>query len=263
MWRHIAQSVGGRNHPGDSAACQDACLVRVVGEGDASVLIVCVADGAGSSTHSAVGAHVACDSILGAAVASIKERGLHGSLERGPLEGSDALLWLDAAREVLVQQAAAHDHALRDYATTLSLGIVSAERSIFVQIGDGVIVARRDGPLGVVLWPQSGEYVNTTSFLTSADHREVVQVVTFDHGFAYIAVLTDGLERLALQFDGQTAHPPFFQPLFHALRAAEDLQALSDELREFLASDAVQSKTDDDKTLVLASRVADADGRAH
>jgi hypothetical protein len=143
------------------------------------------------------------------------------------------------------------------------VAIASATHSLFVQIGDGVIVARREGPWGVVFWPQSGEYANTTTFLTSADYREVLQICAFDHGFMDVAILTDGLSRLALRFDSLTAHPPFFQPLFHALKAAADVDVLSEELRQFLSSDPVQSKTDDDKTLVLASQVADDDGHAH
>jgi serine/threonine protein phosphatase PrpC len=258
VWRHIAQSVVGRNHSGDDASCQDTCVVRVVGEGDASVLVACVADGAGSSPHSAVGAQLACDSIMQAVVAHFDK---HGRLDN--LDAAEFVPWLDAARDVLSQQATSRDHALRDYATTLCVAITSVKRSLFVQIGDGVIVARRHGPLGVVFWPQSGEYANTTTFLTSAEFRDVVQIAVFDHGFTDVAILTDGLSRLALRFDSFTAHPPFFQPLFHALRAAADVDVLSEELRQFLSSDQVQSKTDDDKTLVLASQVADDDGHAH
>lgn len=258
MWRHIAQSVVGRNHSGDGASCQDTCVVRVLGEGDAPVLVACVADGAGSSTQGAVGAQLACDTVMLAAVAHFDEHRRLDNLDSAAVEH-----WLDAARDALSQRAAERDHALRDYATTLCVAITSAERSVFVQIGDGVIVARRHGPLGVVFWPQSGEYANTTTFLTSAEYRDVVQIAVFDHGFTDVAILTDGLSRLALRFDSLTAHPPFFQPLFHALRAAADVDVLSEELRQFLSSDQVQSKTDDDKTLVLASQVSDDDGHAH
>jgi hypothetical protein len=69
-----------------------------------------------------------------------------------------------------------------------------------------------------------------------------------------VALFTDGLERLALRFDCRTPHIPFFDPLFRALRTASDLQSLNDGLRQFLASDSVQIRSDDDKTLILASR---------
>ncbi|MEX0611687.1 MAG: hypothetical protein WD229_06175, partial [Pirellulales bacterium] len=63
-----------------------------------------------------------------------------------------------------------------------------------------------------------------------------------------------GLERLALRFDSHTAHEPFFAPLFRVLQSANDLDGLNEGLRQFLASDSVQARSDDDKTLILASR---------
>jgi hypothetical protein len=64
--------------------------------------------------------------------------------------------------------------------------------------------------------------------------------------------LTDGLQRLALDFTARTPHLPFFQPLFAALRAAPDVESLAGPFREFLDSQRINERTDDDKTLVLA-----------
>src|SRR5690606_13212537 len=132
--------------------------------------------------------------------------------------------------------------------------VVTPARSIFFQIGDGAIVARRNGVFAVVFWPQSGEHINTTNFLTSPDFLNQIQDCVVDGDFDDMALLTDGVDRLALQFDSQTAHPPFFQPLFTTLRAATDVDALAVELGQFLQSDSVQIKNDDEKTLLLAWR---------
>jgi hypothetical protein len=59
---------------------------------------------------------------------------------------------------------------------------------------------------------------------------------------------------LALRFDIQTPHGPFFDPLFRALKGAKDLASLNDGLKQFLASESMQNRSDDDKTLILASR---------
>ena len=67
--------------------------------------------------------------------------------------------------------------------------------------------------------------------------------------------MTDGLERLALRFDTQTPHVPFFDPFFRAIRAAKDYTGLNDALQTFLASEPVRERSDDDKTLILASFV--------
>jgi hypothetical protein len=69
-------------------------------------------------------------------------------------------------------------------------------------------------------------------------------------------MFSDGLQRLALVYESQTAYTPFFEPMFSVLRKA-DLAAcdtLSDQLARFLSSPKVNERTDDDKTLVLATR---------
>ena len=118
-------------------------------------------------------------------------------------------------------------------------------------------VQRRHGALGVVFWPQSGEYLNTTSFLTSPDFQERLQVRLVQGGFTDVALFTDGVERLALQFDSLTPHAPFFHPLFEGVRAIQDVDALAEDLKRFLESDSVTKMNDDDKTLLLACRIAD------
>ncbi len=249
MWRHIAQSVPGRYHRNDGGVCQDNCLVRLLGEEPGVALVACVADGAGSCAFSELGAQLACESILQCAELHLAA---HGALSG--LDEETVLTWCDEARRTIGTHAETNSRQLRDYASTLCASIITPEGSIFFQIGDGAIVVRKNNVLGVVFWPQSGEYINTTTFLTSPEYRERVQVYATTDGFSEVALMTDGLERLALQFSSLTPHPQFFQPFFAALRSATDLEALSAELRFFLQSDSVQNKNDDDKTLVLASR---------
>jgi hypothetical protein len=251
VWRHISQSVSGRHHRNEGAECQDSCLVRLLGDEPDVALVACVADGAGSCAFSAFGAQLACQSIIQCAESHFAAN--------GGLAGLDAeavLQWCDEARRSIGEHAEANNRQLRDYASTLCASVITPGGSIFFQIGDGAIVACKNQVIGVVFWPQSGEYINTTNFLTSPEYREQVQVCATADGFSEVALITDGLERLALQFHNFTPYPPFFQPLFGALRSAPDPTALSGDLRLFLQSDSIQNKNDDDKTLVLASRFA-------
>ena len=103
-----------------------------------------------------------------------------------------------------------------------------------------------------VFWPQVGEYANTTWFVTSADFEQMLQV----RGEAVdeVALFTDGLQMMALHFATRSVHRPFFEPLFAALRGAAQPEDLVVPLRAFLDSPAVNERTDDDKTLVLAVR---------
>ena len=252
MWRFICQSVQGAHHRADGSECHDSNLVRYIGDAAEGGLVACVADGAGSSSHSGIGSRMACESIVESAAAHFEQ---HKTLAK--LEASDVLAWCDAARKAIAEDAEMHERQLRDYATTLCAAVITAGQSIFFQIGDGAIVARRNGVFAVVFWPQSGEYINTTNFLTSPNFLDQIQVCAVEGDFADVALLTDGIERLALQFDSQTPHPPFFHPLFATLRAATNVDALTVELGQFLQSDSIQIKSDDDKTLLLGCRIAD------
>jgi hypothetical protein len=72
-----------------------------------------------------------------------------------------------------------------------------------------------------------------------------------------IALFSDGLQMLALQFDTRRAHAPFFQPMFARLRteAPGESTTLTGLLTEYLGSPVINKRTDDDKTLVLATRL--------
>jgi hypothetical protein len=251
VWRHIAQSLQGPSHLDDGTPCQDKHGVRVLGDGSQGLLIACVADGAGSAKHSEIGATLACEAILDHAARFLEVNHLV------ELETYEVLKWCNDARDRIKLKAAEQDCELREFATTLCVAIVGPESSVFFQIGDGAIVLGNDRLYGIVFWPQTGEYVNTTNFLTSDDYDQRLEFLATPSRFNKIALMTDGLERLALRFDAQTPHVPFFDPLFRALETTHDLERLNEGLRGFLGSESIHHRTDDDKTLVLATRCAD------
>src|SRR5262249_31382935 len=113
---------------------------------------------------------------------------------------------------------------------------------------------------GHVFWPDRGEYANTTHFVTEDDAIEHLHFATISRRIMEAALLTDGLQSVALNYHQQTAHEPFFRGLFSPLRTATEgcSRELSDSLAAFLASPRVNEKTDDDKTLVLAGRADSA-----
>jgi hypothetical protein len=221
------------------------------GEGVSSTLIVCVGDGAGSAKYSAIGSSIACDTILEYATEFLKGQDL------ADLRHDDVLIWCDDFRRRIKLEAEQSGCTTRDFATTLCTAIINIDIAVFFQIGDGCIILGNGPVYGVVFWPQSGEYANATNFLTGDDYDKKLEFVSTTCRFDKLAVMTDGLERLALKFDIQTPHVPFFDPLFRALQASKDLPGLNDGLRSFLGSDSIHNRTDDDKTLVLATRSAD------
>jgi hypothetical protein len=117
-----------------------------------------------------------------------------------------------------------------------------------------MVVAQEDA-YEPVFWPQSGEYANTTNFLTDPEWAEHLAFAQRPVRVEELALLTDGLQTLALSFAGRTVHAPFFRPMFQRLRAAAPGEGLARALRQFLDSEPVNARTDDDKTLILATRV--------
>jgi hypothetical protein len=69
-----------------------------------------------------------------------------------------------------------------------------------------------------------------------------------------LALLTDGLQMLALNYSEGRVHDPFFRPMFNLLRDSETGETLEQPLIVFLDSKRVNDRTDDDKTLFLATR---------
>ncbi len=251
-WRPIVRSVQGASHVADDIPCQDSSRVRILDGKSAGTLVACVADGAGSAKHSNVGSLVTCNAILECVDAYLESHGTIANLDKSQVIG-----WCDVARGRIDEEAKARETRAAEFAATLCAAILSPTGSCFFQIGDGAIVLKQHGPLGVVFWPESGEYINTTTFLTSKEYRDRLQFFSTTSIFQDVALFTDGIDRIALRFDSQTPHPPFFDPLFEALRTLPDWQSLGDKLESFLRSPSVSSRSDDDKTLLLATRIDD------
>ena len=113
-----------------------------------------------------------------------------------------------------------------------------------------------------MFWPQHGEFANTTNFVTSADLAEVVEFDAAQGHVSEMALFSDGIENLVLHHATKTVHGPFFDRVMMPLRRAETPgldRGLSDGLRRYLDTPQFNERTDDDKTLVLASRRPAAD----
>jgi hypothetical protein len=118
-------------------------------------------------------------------------------------------------------------------------------------------VADADDKIIALTSPQSGEYINETIFLTSPDYLSAVQFAFRRCDVRSVAVLSDGLQMLALQMPDGNPHAPFFAPLFRFIAKSKDEQAAQEQLVEFLNSPRVQARTDDDITLFLAALITE------
>jgi hypothetical protein len=252
MWKTLFQSVQGSHHRRAGEACQDDCLASELQLGHETALVLVCADGSGSAKHGGVGARLACQTLSRLIVGEL------GSLDRLPkITREMARAWLRGVRQQLADEARSMEAEMRDLASTLLGAVMGETGAAFFQIGDGAIVIGRDASYEHIFWPRSGEYVNVTFFLTDARFDESLDFNWLDQRIDEVALLTDGLQRLAMDFRAGRAHGPFFAPMFALLRACPNPAELTDPLRELLQSPRVEERTDDDKTLVLATRLVD------
>lgn len=250
MWKVLAESARGTSHAATGLECQDVARFARVGSDAGEYIVLVCADGAGSATHALLGATTACESVL---------RSAEKVLATGAAELTALTLytWFSVAHADVKVQAAAASVAPRELACTLLVAVLGPASAAFAQIGDGVIVTGDAGIYTHVFWPDNGEYQNTTYFLCENNYAEHVRV-TLSPAANEVAMSTDGLQMLALKYADKTVHSPFFAPMFRALRAAENAADLAGPLKDFLDSPAVNERTDDDKTLILATRVPGA-----
>jgi len=246
-WKYAAASVIGTSHLKSSdGECQDSHCFRYDSERD---LFVCaVSDGAGSAVFSALGSQLA-SSLAVERVSKAPDEVLHQ-----PELARDTLTTI---RDELINKAEGAGARLRDFASTLLVAIIHASTVTFWQIGDGAMCFRFRGEdhFNYAFWPAKGEYANVTQFITDENFLDEVEFDSTCADIVDLAVFTDGLERLALDFKAGEAHTKFFTGLFSYLHAQSPghLIDIESKLAQFLSSDRVNSKTDDDKTLVLAT----------
>ena len=228
-------------------------MCRAVETKDGPMLLAIACDGAGSAKKSEEGAGLAVEMFFYEFGSACDEESL-ASVDR-----EFAVAWLDALRNAIADRAAAAGLMPRDYACTVLAAVIGPDRASFFQIGDGAIVvssAGEPGEYGWMFWPQHGEFANTTNFVTQDNAADVLQFETYEGQIDEVALFTDGIERLVLDIAAKTVHAPFFRPLFDWLATTEPPagEAQSAPLARYLGSKQVNDRTDDDKTLILATR---------
>ena len=254
-WRVAAAQKCGSRHEAAGANCEDSYRTATISP---DVLLIAVADGAGSASHAELGANMLCEKSLeylnsrlaqpdGLPTATTVERILRETMT--------------AAWDAVQATAKAGELDVRDLSSTLILVVARRDFIAAAQVGDGaVVVADAEGAIFGLTKPMIGEYINETVFLTSAESVRQAQIKIWEGRGGRLAVFTDGLQMLCLEWPQYLPHEGFFAPLFNFMATAEE-DAIAGELTEFLTSARLNELTDDDVTLVLAS-VRDADNES-
>jgi hypothetical protein len=247
MWRYAAARATGSSHLKSGLPCQDRFACNVV-EGD--ILVLAIADGAGSASMADRGAEIIVETVVHLVSEDIKSErtNLSDILSKAASKARESLF-------LIAHEKAVETHEL---ASTLLAAVVGPYGGVALQVGDGVIVVKEGEDRWCwVIWPQRGEFINTTRFLTDEDAWDYLQIVPLKETVTDIALMTDGLEHLALDYGNKVIFDPFFDGIFRPLLSTEgvgEIIHLSAELVSFLSSERMVARTDDDVSFIMATR---------
>lgn len=241
MWRTFGASVVGLSHQASSTPCQDAYAIWKLSPDE---ILVAVADGAGSASQAARAARLAVDEAIGYCRSAFESA---VEIDDWPAVLNAALA---AARTLLVATAEIENIESREFASTLQVMIASREACAMARVGDGGGVMHAAGRVSALGDKPDNQYVNETDFLTSASLRSHT---TFSRiAIDGVAIFTDGLQPVAMRLVDWEPHEPFFMPILSFARSVFSETDGSAALSRLLAQPSFDSRTDDDRTLVVA-----------
>lgn len=253
-WRYANASVIGQAHINQETVCQDRLLCRTIDtKTDGEVFVAVVADGAGSTSHGQIGAEIACETF----VSQVADFLNTGNASVVSLNEDFGRLWIQFFQTKIKQIAEDEKKEIRDFASTLVGAVVGKNVTVFYQVGDGGAVFSADGKpesyqFGIE--PTESEYVNTTEFLTDETAIESLRFVRIEEKIEDVILFSDGIFAVAVDYQKNRPHEPFLMPMIAPLRNGNSSNGLNEKLENFLASPKLNEKTDDDKTIILASR---------
>jgi len=252
-WTWFGAKSIGTSHLKEGTHCDDFGSCIQVGGEFGKVLVIAVSDGAGSARYSAIGARITSCIFAKNAARFVKSNPHLRDLSTDIIKE-----WIDEIRDGIASSALRHEATHRDFAATLVGCLIGDDFAVFCHVGDGAAVYRteEDGDWIVASWPAQGEYASTTYFVTDSPEARS-RIIVVDQKISEVAVFTDGIEQLVLNFSTRSAFTPFFDRMFNPIKGTiggRD-RKLSRDLANLLDGPSVCDKTDDDKTLILAKRI--------
>ena len=255
-WKAVTHSAIGTRHIAKEMPCQDFGDFKIRD----GLVYGAVADGAGSAKFSDVGAKLAVKTWIETAVSKFE----HQDMDLSAIDQLDfQALFEDISQEVLrclEAEAESGEFPLRELGCTLLSFVASGDWIAAMQIGDGFIVCQSldSDEYDLLFRPDKGEFINETLFVTSKGAIDSLQYSFQRCSPKFICAATDGLEKVAISYQDWRPHQPFFKPFKDCLQLIPEPSDQFQYLQTFLESDRLNSRTDDDKTLLLC--LASAEG---
>ncbi|EKD08045.1 protein phosphatase 2C domain-containing protein [Limnospira fusiformis KN01] len=248
-WQAIGCSEIGSSHIKTGTPCQDFCDYKIISNNQ--VTIGAVSDGMGSAAHSDLGAKIAVQTTLNC----LNQRDwLNNSINE-----SQAQVFFEKLLKTVVTEiqtvAKKEGYSVRDMACTLLAFIATPNLLVAMQCGDGLIVIRPHSSQNyhLIFQPQKGEYANEYVPITSASAYQYMQVKVIAEPIDFICAATDGIEHISLIKSKQwKAYDKFFEPVETQIMRSHKTEAEKKNIvSDWLKSDDINQRTDDDKTVLL------------
>ena len=252
-WRIAHASAIGLAHLNQNTECQDRLACQMVETKGGNVLVAVVADGAGSTDYGQIGAEIACQCFIEVAADFLNSQDASVS----SLNIEFGRFWIDFVQKKIAETAKNKEKELRDFASTLIGTVVGENSAVFYQIGDGGAVFSPNGSAEsyrFAIAPEESEYINVTDFLTDETAAEKLRFKLIEEKIEDVILFSDGIYAVAVDYQKNQPHEPFLMPMIAPLRNGSASNGLNEKLETFLASPKINEKTDDDKTIILASR---------
>lgn len=239
----------GVSHEISGLPCQDAIYLQPVTAPDGTQwMIGALCDGAGSAPLAEVGATITSYCFTHFISEALR-------LKPEITEELEDLLCcaMLQARTDLKAVAASAEQDLKDYACTLLGFALSPEKSVFLQIGDGVILSQAKNTWSAVFQRENFEYCNVTRFITDDDAFEAVRILEMPSPDTLL-LTSDGLEDLLVHGNNEV-HTPLPDYLAAELKKypSGEHAELCQYLDQLCSRETVRSRTDDDLSLIVLS----------
>ena len=256
QWRVAAATAAGASHVRNNVPNQDAVAHQLVETDRGQVAAVAVADGAGSAARSDEGSRIAADTAVATVVDGISQQPAAVSVQH--LAASLVRLAIKQAKDAVVRYSEEQGVSSGEFAATLIVAFAGSRLLAAAQVGDGAVIAFKigDGAAKTLCAAHSGEYANETTFITSRSRPDRIAAVGHASGLDHdgLALITDGLQNLALKMPEREAFLGFWNPMLNDLAYTDEPEAVPDRLHAFISGERVQSRTTDDVTIAIAAR---------
>ena len=244
MVRLYGASVVGTSHLSTETPCHDNHAYKILPNGLG--FIACVSDGMGSASHAELGSLTASTFIVEFLEkyldVKMTDEEIITLIKEGFIETNDQLHDVANQNEVNI----------KDLNATLLVFVSFHDRQFYGQVGDCAAIGKIGDSYEVIAKQQRGEYANATFSICNLESIENGIYEKCDKFYPMVSLMSDGIESISISAKDKTVshlfYDPFFKVFSHENYNQEEVQK---SLERFLASERINKKTDDDKTLLF------------